>query len=150
MYETGHPLHAFDYDLVQDQIIVVRKAKVNEKFVTLNGEEHALGKDDLLICDGKQGIALAGIMGGLNSEVNKNTKHILLESAYFDPFTIRRTAKKLGLSTDASQRFERGADPNNTIYAVNRAAKLLNEITGSQVSKGIEDVYPKIIKPNKL
>jgi phenylalanyl-tRNA synthetase beta chain len=150
MYETGQPLHAFDYDLVQGRKIVVRKADKKEKFTTLNSEEHTLCSDDLLICDTNRGIALAGIMGGLNSEVSEKTQHILLESANFDSMTIRKTAKRLGLNSDASQRFERGADPNITVYAANRAAKLLAEIAGGQVAKGVGDVYPKKIVPENI
>ena len=150
MYETGQPLHAFDYDLIQGRKIVVRKAGKKERFTTLNNEEHTLCSDDLLICDADRGIALAGVMGGLNSEVSGKTRHILLESANFDSMTIRKTAKRLGLNSDASQRFERGADPNNTVYAANRAAKFLAEISGGQVSKGTGDVYPKKIVPENI
>ncbi len=150
MYETGQPLHAFDYNLVQGGKIVVRKAGEKEIFTTLNNEEHKLCSDDLLICDADRGIALAGIMGGSNSEVSEKTRHILLESACFDPLTIRKTAKRLGLNSDASQRFERGSDPNNTVYAANRAAKLLAKIAGGQVAKGVGDVYPSKIVPENL
>ncbi len=150
MYETGHPLHAFDYDLVQGGKIVVRKADKKEKFTTLNNEEHTLCNDDLLICDEDRGIALAGIMGGLNSEVSEKTRHILLESACFNSLMIRKTAKRLGINSDASQRFERGIDPNNTVYAANRAAKLIAEIAGGHVAKGVGDVYPSKILPENL
>ena len=150
LMESGHPLHAFDYDLIMDQRIIVRKAKPNESFRTLDGHEHLLKTDDLLICDGQRGVALAGVMGGLNSEVTEKTKNILLESAYFDPRTIRSTARRLDMSSEASQRFERGADPNNTIFAVNRAAKLMAELANGEVTKGIVDAYPKMIPPKKI
>ena len=146
LYETGQPLHAFDYKLISDRKIVVRKAKEKELFTTLDSIERKLNSNDLLICDGQKAVALAGVMGGENSEVSEDTTDILLESAYFDPMTIRKTSKRLGLSTDASQRFERGIDPNGTIYAVNRAAKLIAECAGGNVAKGIVDVYPEPVK----
>ena len=147
LMETGQPLHAFDYDLVQGRKIIVRKARDGESFTTLDDVERKLNGDDLLICDGERGVALAGVMGGQNSEVSDRTKTVLLESAYFHPVSIRKTAKRHGLSTEASHRFERGCDPNNTIYAVNRAAKLLHEIAGGSVAKGIVDAYPQTITP---
>jgi phenylalanyl-tRNA synthetase beta chain len=150
LMETGQPLHGFDYDLVQGKKIVVRKAAKDENFTTLDGMSRTLASDDLLICDGERPVALAGVMGGLNSEMTQHTKHILIESAYFDPMTIRRTAKRQGLSTEASQRFERGADPNGTIYAADRAAQLLSEIAGGKVVKGVSDAYPRPISPWKV
>jgi phenylalanyl-tRNA synthetase beta chain len=96
MFETGQPLHAFDYDLISNQKIVVRLAESGESFTTLDGQIHTLKTDDLLICDGKRGVALAGVMGGENSEVSESTRHILLESAHFNPSTIRKTAKRMG------------------------------------------------------
>lgn len=143
LMETGHPLHGFDYDFVQGHKIVVRKAKEGEEFVTLDDATHTLSSDDLLICDGERPVALAGVMGGLNSEVTDDTKHILLESAYFDPMTVRKTAKRLGMSTEASQRFERGADPNGTLYAINRAAQLLADLADGEVAQGVADAHPK-------
>ena len=147
LMETGHPLHAFDYDFIEGHKIVVRKANDNEKFVTLDNIERQLVKSDLLICDGKKPVALAGVMGGLNSEVINTTKTVLLESAYFDPMTIRRTAKRLNLSTEASYRFERGADPENAVYAVNRAADLMEKLAGGKTAKGFIDNNPRQIKP---
>ncbi|MBN1780752.1 phenylalanine--tRNA ligase subunit beta [bacterium] len=147
LMETGHPLHAFDYDQIAGHGIIVRKARKGERFTTLDENEHVLNEHDLLICDGERPVALAGIMGGLNSEVTGETHHILLESAYFDPMTVRRTAKRLGLNTEASQRFERGADPNGTIYAINRASKMMSEICGGTVYSGIADRVPSDIKP---
>ncbi len=142
MLETGQPLHAFDYDLLEDQKIVVRRAEQDEKFVTLDGEEHRLTKENLLICDGRKPVALAGVMGGLNSEVTRETRNILLESAFFDPINIRKTAKGLSISTDSSQRFERGVDSNGLIYALNRATQLISELAGGTVAKGQVDCYP--------
>jgi len=150
LMETGHPLHAFDYDLIEGHKIIVRKAENGEKFTTLDEVERTLNENDLLICDGKRPVALAGIMGGLNSEVRDTTKNILLEGAYFDPMTIRYSAKRLGLSTEASYRFERGADPENAVYAVNRAASLIQKLAGGKVAKGVVDNNPGDIKPWKV
>lgn len=147
LMETGHPLHAFDYDLLAGQKIVVRKARKDENFTTLDGQARALTPDDLLIADSEKGVALAGVMGGENSEVSDRTRNILLESAYFDPLTIRKTSKRLGLSTEASQRFERGCDPNGTIYAVNRASQLLAELAHGEIAEGVLDAYPKPAPP---
>ncbi|MBN2102457.1 phenylalanine--tRNA ligase subunit beta [bacterium] len=147
LMETGHPLHAFDYDYIEQHKIIVRKAKKGEKFITLDDTERILTVDDLLICDGRRPVALAGIMGGQNSEVSDTTKHILLESAYFDSMTIRKSARRLVMSTEASQRFERGADPNGTLYAINRAASLIAEFANGKVVEGTIDVYPRPIKP---
>ncbi|HHS13210.1 MAG TPA: phenylalanine--tRNA ligase subunit beta [bacterium] len=147
LMETGHPLHAFDYDLLQGKGIEVRTAKRGETFVTLDGKSRILDSEDLLICDREKPIALAGIMGGLNSEIHSETRNILIESAYFDPLTIRRTAKRLGLSTEASQRFGRGTDPENAVRAANRASELLSELADGRTSKGIVDIYPDPIKP---
>jgi phenylalanyl-tRNA synthetase beta chain len=150
MMETGHPLHAFDYDLVQGKKIIVRKAKDGEEFTTLDHQIRSLEAGDLLIADAERGIALAGVMGGLNSEVSDTTQTVILESAYFDPRTIRSTAHRLGLSSDASQRFERGADPGNTIYSIDRAAQLILENAGGEVDQGCLDVYPEPAKPAQI
>lgn len=147
LMETGHPLHAFDYDLIRNQRIIVRKASKGEGFITLDDVERKLTPDDLLICDGERPVALAGIMGGLNSEVTEKTRNVLLESAYFDPRTIRKTAKRLGMSTEASHRFERGVDPNNTVFAIDRAAMILQDLSGGRVLDGIVDAYPIPITP---
>ncbi|MFO7890183.1 MAG: phenylalanine--tRNA ligase subunit beta [bacterium] len=146
LMETGHPLHAFDYDLIENSEIHVRKASPQEKFTTLDDVERSLDENDLLICDGEKGVALAGVMGGYNSEISRETKNILLESAYFDPYTIRKTSKKFALFTESSQRFERGADPNNTIYAVDRASQLLQELAHGSVEKDVVDIYPQKIE----
>jgi len=143
MMETGQPLHAFNYDLLEKQQIVVRHAKSGEKFITLDKKEHTLSDNMLLICDVQKPIALAGVMGGLNSEITDETTNVLLESALFDPINIRRTAKSLSISTDSSQRFERGVDPDGLIYAVDRAAQLITELAGGTVAKGTIDCNPK-------
>ncbi|MDP2209304.1 MAG: phenylalanine--tRNA ligase subunit beta [Bacteroidota bacterium] len=150
LMETGHPLHAFDYDKLNEKTIIVREAIDGEHFVTLDGKGRSLTAGMLLICDAIKPIAIAGVMGGINSEITDNTKNILLESAYFDPRSIRKTSKQLGLSSDASQRFERGADPNATIYSINRAAQLIAEIAGGEIQKGIIDVYPKPFTPTRI
>lgn len=142
MMETGQPLHAFDLSRLEEQRIVVRTADEGDRFVTLDGTERILGPEMLMICDGKQPVALAGIMGGLNSEIVPQTTDVLLESAYFNPISIRRTSKTLGLSTESSYRFERGIDPDLCIQAVNRAAALMAELAGGTVTSGIVDVYP--------
>ncbi|MBF0452853.1 MAG: phenylalanine--tRNA ligase subunit beta [Candidatus Magnetomorum sp.] len=145
MMETGQPLHAFDYDLLDEHRIVVRTARQDEKFTTLDKKERTMESDMLFICDGKKPVAVAGVMGGLNSEIHDGTQRVLLESAYFQPTSVRKTSKRLGLNTDASYRFERGIDPEGVIFAINRAAQLMNEICGATVCKGIVDVYPHTI-----
>ena len=146
MLETGQPLHAFDLDRLVTKRIVVRPADKIRKFVTLDGIERVLVPEDLLICDGDTPIALAGVMGGMDSEVGPETRRVLLESAHFDPLSIRRTAKRLGLHSEASHRFERGVDPEGTVYALNRAALLLGKIAGGTPSKGVIDSYPRRYK----
>lgn len=150
LMESGHPLHAFDYDKLEGRTIIVREAIDGEHFVTLDGKGRSLTGGMLLICDASKPIAIAGVMGGTNSEITDNTQNILLESAYFNPRSIRKTSKQLGLSSDASQRFERGADQNATIYSINRAAQLIAELAGGEIQKGIIDVYPKPIFPIKI
>jgi phenylalanyl-tRNA synthetase beta chain len=145
MMETGQPLHAFDYDLLEDQKIIVCHARAGEKFTTLDEKEYTLTDTTLLICDGKKPVALAGVMGGLNSEISYQTSNILLESAYFDPINTRKTSKTLGISTDSSQRFERGIDPEGQIYAVERATQLIYELAGGKIAKGHIDCYPNPI-----
>ncbi|HEX9654156.1 MAG TPA: phenylalanine--tRNA ligase subunit beta [bacterium] len=150
MMETGQPLHAFDYDLLQARKIIVKKARNGDEFTTLDDKTHKLNSSCLMICDGKRPVAIGGIMGGLNSEVSATTKNVLLESAYFDPVNIRRTSKHLGISTESSRRFERGTDPNGVLYALDRAAQLIAEVSGGKIAKGFIDVYPKRIKPTKI
>lgn len=150
MWETGQPLHAFDYDLLEGQGIVVRKVDHPFQFVTLDGETQQLEPGDLLICDQKKTVALAGIMGGANSEVSEMTKTILLESAYFNPMTIRQTAKRLGIISEASQRFERGVNPNGTVRALERAVALILECAGGEVKSPVVDIYPAPIQEAKI
>ncbi|MCX7876378.1 MAG: phenylalanine--tRNA ligase subunit beta [Melioribacteraceae bacterium] len=146
LYEIGQPLHAFDLDKLAQKKIVVRNANENEKFVTLDSKERILKSTDLMICDAERPVAIAGVMGGENSEVTFETKNILIESAYFNPSSIRKTAKRLALSTDASYRFERGTDYNITVWAAKRAAQLIQETAGGEVANGEIDAYPKIIQ----
>ena len=143
LLELGHPLHAFDYHLVNDARIIVRTAEEGERFITLDEKEHRLEASDLLIADPQRGIALAGVMGGLNTEIQDDTKDVLLECAYFDPVGIRTTSRDRGISSESSYRFERGVDPEMTIYAVNRAAYLIKEFAGGKALKGVVDNYPK-------
>ena len=142
LHELGQPLHAFDADRIFDRKVVVKKAKAGGKFMTLDGVEHTLDAEDLMICDGEKPMCIAGIFGGINTGVTEDTKSIFLESAYFDPVSIRKTAKRHGLSTDASFRFERGVDINNVEYALVRAAVLIRELTGGNISSDIIDLYP--------
>ncbi|MDP1676424.1 MAG: phenylalanine--tRNA ligase subunit beta [Bacteroidota bacterium] len=150
MLEYGQPLHAFDYENLAKHTIVVKNASAGEQFTTLDGKTHQLKGTELMICDGKKPVAIAGVMGGLNSEISENTKTVLLEAAYFSPTSVRKTAKRLGINSDASYRFERGIDPNITAEASARAASLIAEITGGEVVQGIIDLYPKKIVPKKI
>ena len=143
MLESNQPLHAFDYDLLSPaKTILVRKAEYGENFTTLEEVERELDLDSLVITDSIRPVALAGIMGGLDSEIKDHTRNVLIESANFLNTNIRRTSKKQGLRSDSSVRFEKGVDPNGVIYGVNRAAQLMQELAGGEVVKGICDVYP--------
>ena len=142
LMETGQPLHAFDMDRLEEGRVVVKVAREGDRFTTLDGTERILGPEMLMICDAAQQVGLAGVMGGLNSEIVDDTQNVLLESAYFSPVSIRRTSKTLGLSTEASYRFERGIDPNVCVYASNRAADLMAELAGGVVARGIIDQNP--------
>ncbi|MGL4209579.1 MAG: phenylalanine--tRNA ligase subunit beta, partial [Candidatus Adiutrix sp.] len=143
MIEMGQPLHAFDLANLAGQRIIVDTAPQGSHFTTLDGQERELKADlTLMICDGEKPVALAGIMGGLNSEIEDHTQDILLESAYFNPTTVRRTSRTLGLSTDASYRFERGCDPEICLKAANRSAALIAELSGGVVARGAIDCYP--------
>ena len=146
MLETGQPLHAFDVDRLVARRILVRQAKEIKRLVTLDGVERELAPEDILICDGDTPVALAGVMGGMNSEVRSDTRQVLLESAHFDPLSVRRTAKRLGLHSEASHRFERGVDMEGTLYALDRAVFLLGEIAGGAPVKGVVDCYPRRAK----
>jgi phenylalanyl-tRNA synthetase beta chain len=140
LLELGHPLHAFDFDQLDAGQIIVREAKEGESFITLDEKERILSKDDLLICDHSKGVAIAGVMGAANSEVTEKTVNVLIESAYFQPQSIRKTSKKLGLQTEASKRFERGADPNGVIVALDRAAMWMQELAQGTILIGIIDI----------
>lgn len=150
LMEYGHPLHAFDFNHLADGKIIVRPAGAGERFVTLDGQERVLQPSDLTIRDGQRGVALAGIMGGLNSEIVDDTTNILLESAYFNPSSIRRTSKRLGIHTESSHRFERGADVNILPKALDRATSLIAELAGGSVAQGVIDIYPQPVLPRKL
>ncbi len=150
LIESGQPLHAFDFDRLAENRIVVRTACKGETFVTLDQKERVLDDDILMICDGQKPVAIGGVMGGLNSEIEESTTRVLLESAYFNPVSIRRTSKRLGLSTDAAYRFERGVDPEGQIVAANRAAKLMADLGAGRLISGLIDEYPKRQSVNSL
>ena len=142
MFELGHPLHAFDFDKLAEHQLVVRRAQPGEKIKTLDGGEHKLTKDMCVIADAQRAVSIGGIMGGANSEISLSTKDILIECAWFDPISIRRSAKALGLRTEASYRFERGADPEMTELASRRAAELIQQVAGGEILAGAVDIYP--------
>ena len=150
LHEIGQPMHAFDADILDGQKIIVKILDQKSKFTTLDGEEHEIETSDLMICDSNKAVALAGIFGGLESGVTENTKNIFLESAYFNPVTVRKTAKRLGISTDSSFRFERGTDPDNTVYAIKRAATLIKELAGGEIVSEIIDNYPQKIEKKQI
>jgi phenylalanyl-tRNA synthetase beta chain len=145
MLEMGQPLHAFDFQFLSQGKIIVRKSRDDEEFTSLDGKTRKLPADTLLICDGVKPVAIGGIMGGLNSEVKEDTQAVLLESAYFNPVSIRRSARKLAMPTDASFRFERGIDPEGVIGALNRAAQLIADLSGGNICKNCIDEYPQKI-----
>ncbi|MDD3568230.1 MAG: phenylalanine--tRNA ligase subunit beta, partial [Bacteroidales bacterium] len=146
LHEVGQPLHAFDADKIEGKKVVVGTLPQDSPFTTLDDVERKLSSEDLMICNTTEGMCIAGVFGGNKSGVNEGTKNIFLESAYFNPVWIRKTAKRHGLSTDASFRYERGADPNITIWALKRAAMLIKEITGGEISSEIVDVYPNPVE----
>lgn len=155
MMETGQPLHAFDYNLIAKDksgkpTIVVRRAEPGELFVTLDAQQHTLTDQMLLIADPEKGIALAGVMGGQNSEITERTTDVLIESAYFNPTNIRRTSKALGLRTDASYRFERGADIQISGWASLRCAQLILQTAGGKLARGMVDAYPHRFEPVQI
>jgi len=147
MYETGQPLHAFDADAVEGNTVVVKKLPKGTKFVTLDDVERELTENDLMICNTREGMCIGGVFGGKKSGITEKTKRMFLESAYFEATGIRKTSKYHGLKTDASFRYERGADPNITIFALKRAAMLIKELAGAQITSEIKDVYAKKIEP---
>ncbi len=150
MMEYGQPLHAFDFEFLEERRIVVRRAKEGEEFVTLDGVKRKLDHEMLMICDGVKPVAIAGVMGGLNSEIKEDTKTVLLESAYFDPAGNRKTSKKLGLETEASYRFGRGIDYGGCLSAAYRAAQLIQELAGGRIVDGVIDAYPSPIQPSPI
>jgi phenylalanyl-tRNA synthetase beta chain len=150
MMEYGQPLHAFDFELLEEGRIVVRRAKAGEEFVTLDGVKRSLDGEMLMICDGVKPVAIAGVMGGLNSEIKEDTQRVLLESAYFNPEGNRTTSKKLGLETEAAYRFGRGIDYGGCLLAANRAAQLIQELAGGKVVEGVVDVYPTPLQPSPI
>lgn len=150
MLETGQPLHAFDYDTLAGGKIIVRKAAEGEKFTTLDDKERTLADTMVMICDGEKPVAVAGVMGGQNSEVTASTRRVLIESACFDAPSVRKTARTLGLSTDASYRFERGVDPEGTLYALDRAAALMAALGNGALVDGLIDENPRPHTPLTL
>ena len=150
MMAYGQPLHCFDADMVKGHKIVVKTMPEGTPFVTLDGEEHKLSERDLAICNAEEPMCIAGVFGGKGSGTYDSTRNVVLESAYFHPTWIRKSARRHGLSTDASFRFERGIDPNGIIYALKQAAILCKELAGGKVSMQIKDVYPKKIENFKV
>ncbi|MBY0244483.1 MAG: phenylalanine--tRNA ligase subunit beta [Sphingobacteriaceae bacterium] len=147
LHELGQPLHAFDADKIKGNQVFVKKCDTDTLFVTLDEVERKLSNQDLMICDAEKPMCLAGVFGGKNSGVSENTVNIFLESAYFDSVSVRKTSKRYALKTDASFRFERGTDPEMTVFALKRAALLIKEIAGGQISSELIDIYPKHVSP---
>ena len=147
LHEMGQALHAFDADKIKGQEIHVRYAKAGEKFTTLDGVERTMDEHDLMIANTDEAMCIAGVFGGLNSGVTEQTKNVFLESAYFDPVTIRKTSRRHQLQTDASFRYERGCDPNNTVYVMKRAALLIQEVAGGEMGMNGQDHI--VLPPNK-
>ncbi len=145
-YEIGQPLHAFDSDKITGKKVIIRNLPEKSKFITLDNTERSMSSRDLMICNTKEGMCIAGVFGGIKSGVSPLTKNIFLESAYFNPVAIRKTSKRHGLKTDASFRFERGADPNMTTWALKRAVMLIKEVAGGKISSDVIDIYPDPVK----
>ena len=150
LLETGHPLHAFDYDLLKENRIVVRTPRAGERITTLDGQDRELKPEMLIIADAENPVAIAGIMGGQDSEVTEKTTRIFLESACFKPASVRKTSRQLMLQSEASVRFQRGADQQMAVYAVNRAAMLMQQLAGGHLAEGLLDTYPVPICPNEV
>lgn len=142
MMETGQPLHAFDFDNLAGGKIVVKTAGDNIEFTTLDSKTHKMEPEMLMICDGERPVAIAGVMGGENSEISDGTTRVLVESAYFNPVSVRKTAKRTGIGTDASHRFERGVDPEGTLFAMKRAVALMAELCDAKIADGVIDAHP--------
>ena len=147
LHELGQPLHAFDADKIKGGKVIVKNMPEGAQFKTLDGIDRKLSSDDLMICSTDEAMCIGGVFGGLDSGVTETTRNIFLESAYFNPVTIRKTARRHGLNTDASFRFERGCDPTNTVYVLKRCALLIQEVAGGLISSDIIDVYPHEVKP---
>lgn len=143
LHECGQPLHAFDGDQISGNQVIVKTSPAGTKFITLDGKERELHSEDLMICNKEEGMCIAGVFGGAKSGVSQSTTRIFLESACFNPVYIRRTSRRHGLFTDASFRYERGSDPDMVIYALKRAALLIKELAGGEISSDIQDIYPK-------
>jgi phenylalanyl-tRNA synthetase beta chain len=150
LHETGHPLHFFDADEIKGNKVIIKTLDEGTPFKTLDEEERKLSSNDLMICNNEEPMCIAGVLGGIESGVTDKTKNLFIESAYFNPKSIRKTAKRHGISTDASYRFERGADPNKVIYALKRAAIMVKELAGGEISSDIIDEYPKIIENKRV
>ncbi len=150
LHETGHPLHAFDAKYITGNKVIVRTEAEKTKFITLDEQERELNEKDLMICNAEEGMCIAGVFGGLKSGVTEQTTDVFLESAYFNPTWVRKTARRHALNTDASFRFERGADPNNTVYVLKRAAMLVKELAGGEIEGEIRDVYPQPIEKSRV
>lgn len=150
LHEMGQPLHAFDGDKIEGNQIHVKTLPEKTKFTTLDGVERTISAEDLMICNANEGMCMAGVFGGLDSGVTEKTTKVFIESAYFNPVSIRKTARRHGLNTDSSFRFERGIDPNNTIYSLKRAALLIKEVAGGEISSNIIDIYPNKIEDFKV
>lgn len=146
MHELGQPTHAFDANQIKGNKVSVKTVKAGTKFITLDGVERSLDAEDVMICNAENPMCIAGVFGGIESGVSENTQNIFLESAYFNPVSVRKTAKRHGLNTDASFRFERGIDPSITVYALKRAALLIQEVAGGEITSDIVDIYPKRIE----
>ncbi len=147
LFGLGQPLHTFDADKIKGGKIVVRNCEEGTPFVTLDGVERKLSADDLMICNAEEPMCIAGVFGGLESGISESTKRVFIESAWFNPVSIRKTARRHQLSTDASFRYERGTDPDGVIYALKRAAILIKEVAGGKIVSDITDVYPEPVKP---
>jgi len=150
MFETGHPLHAFDSDKIEGRNVIIKTLPKDAIFRTLDDRDIKLHEDDLMICSAEKGMCIAGVFGGKDSGITANTKNVFLESAYFNPISIRKTSKRHGLKTDAAFRYERGCDVNMTIYALQRAAKLLVEIANAVITSEVIDEYPTAIEPRVI
>ena len=148
MWETGQPLHAYDFEKLSGNKLIVRLSRPQEKLITLDGICRGLSPDMLVIADSSKAVGVAGVMGGEETEISASTNKVLLEAAHFNPVSVRKTAKSLGLPSEASQRFEKGSTPEMTITAQNRAAYLIAKYAGALIYKGIVDVYPKPFKPS--